>query len=169
MRQFPLHPEIPEVGVELAELFGRDNPRIEGMRARLRELMEAGGLPYVDRTRISNSRSAQELAKWAEQEHPKIHDALFRAYFAEGRDIADREVLVSVAESVGASDAEARRVLDERDLARSVDEDWALARRLGVTGVPTYVCDGRAIVGAQPYELLERLVTVAGAKPRVES
>jgi predicted DsbA family dithiol-disulfide isomerase len=63
-------------------------------------------------------------------------------------------VLVSVAESVGASGAEARRVLGERDLARSVDEDWALARRLGVTGVPTYVCDGRAIVGAQPYELL---------------
>jgi predicted DsbA family dithiol-disulfide isomerase len=154
--------------VPLEALFGKDNPRIEGMRARLRELMEAEGLPYRDRAWISNSRKAQELAKLGEaQGLPAIHDALFTAYFVEGEDIGDLEVLARVAEAVGVRDA--RRVLEAGELASAVDDDWRFARRLGVTGVPTYLCDGRAIVGAQPYALLERLVQVAGAEPRVQS
>lgn len=154
----------------LSELFGERNARIEGMRQRLRELMSAEGLEYVDRVWISNSRRAQELAKWSEQRgKPEIHDALFTAYFARGEDIGDVAVLVRIAESIGERGHEVRELLESGALAPAVDEDWSFARRLGVTGVPTYVCDGRAIVGAQPYALLERLVQVAGAEPRVES
>jgi predicted DsbA family dithiol-disulfide isomerase len=132
--------------------------------------MAAEGLAYVDRAWISNSRRAQELAKWAEARgNARIHDALFTAYFARGEDIGDLEVLSKVAESVGERASDAVRALETAELAPDVDEDWRFARRLGVTGVPTYVCDGRAIVGAQPYALLERLVQVAGAAPRAES
>ncbi len=167
IHQFPLHPEIPDAGVSIAELFGPRNPRVEGMRVRLFELMQEAELPYLDRVWISNSRLSQELAKWAEKSgNELIHDALFRAYFARGEDIGQKEVLVRVAESVGLDADEARRVLDERTMSARVDEDWQFARRVGVTAVPTYVCDGRAIMGAQPYELLERLVQVAGAKKR---
>jgi predicted DsbA family dithiol-disulfide isomerase len=167
IRQFPLHPEIPDAGVSIAELFGPHNPRIEAMRARLRDLMNDAELPYLDRSFISNSRTSQELAKWAEVSgNGAIHDALFRAYFARGEDIGNTDVLVAVAESVGLDPAEARRVLAERTLSEEVDADWQLARRMGVTAVPTYLCDGRAIVGAQPYELLERLATLGGAKKR---
>lgn len=170
VRQFPLHPDIPERGMPITQLFGENNSRIEGMRARLRELMAAEGLTYVDRELISNSRRAQELAKWAEARgRSEIHDALFTAYFARGQDIGDLDVLAAVAESVGESASEARRVLESGELGAAVDEDWRFARRLGVTGVPTYVCDGRGIVGAQPYALLERLVLAAGATPKAES
>lgn len=170
MRQFPLHPEIPERGMALSELFGEKNARIEGMRARLRELMQSEGLPYVEREWISNSRRAQELAKWAEQRgRPQVHDALFAAYFARGEDIGELEVLSRVAESIGELGSEARRALEAGELSAVVDDDWRFARRLGVSGVPTYLCDGRAIVGAQPYALLERLVQAAGATARRES
>jgi predicted DsbA family dithiol-disulfide isomerase len=40
---------------------------------------------------------------------------------------------------------------------------------LGITGVPTFVADGRGVVGAQPYEALERLVVLAGATKRLAS
>jgi predicted DsbA family dithiol-disulfide isomerase len=140
---------------------------LEAMVERMKGLMKAEGLPYAQRDRLSNSRLAQELDKWGEQRGvPAIHDALFRAYFVEGTDIADVDALVRVAESVGLPADEARRMLEERSMRAAVDADWARARGLGITGVPTFVAGGRGVVGAQPYEVLEQLVVAAGAKRR---
>jgi predicted DsbA family dithiol-disulfide isomerase len=165
--EFPLHPETPREGVLLRDLFAGRPVNLEAMAERMKNLMEAEGLPYASRDRLLDSRLAQELDKWGEREgKPAIHDALFRAYFAEGVDIADISSLVRVAEGVGLPAEEARRVLEERTMQGAVDEDWARARALGITGVPTFVAGGRGVVGAQPYEVLERLVTSAGAKRR---
>ena len=49
---------------------------------------------------------------------------------------------------------------------RAVDADWAKSRQYGVTGVPTYACNGYGVVGAQPYEALEKFLTDIGAQPR---
>ena len=54
-------------------------------------------------------------------------------------------------------------VIDERTFSNAVDADWMLSREYGVTGVPTFVADGRGVVGAQEYSVLERLVLAAGA------
>jgi predicted DsbA family dithiol-disulfide isomerase len=134
------------------------------MAARMKGLMDAEGLAYVRRERVYNSRLAQELAKLAEQEG--IHDALFRAYFVDGINLADVEALADVAEGVGLPGAEARRALELRTFRAAVDADWARARALGVTGVPTFVAGGRGVVGAQPYEVLEELMQRAGARRR---
>ena len=64
---------------------------------------------------------------------------------------------------------EARAVLTERRFKDAVDVDWQRSRDLGVTGVPTFVADGRGVVGAQPYETLERLLNMAGAVRRSDS
>ncbi|MFT4559758.1 MAG: putative DsbA family dithiol-disulfide isomerase, partial [Planctomycetaceae bacterium] len=45
----------------------------------------------------------------------------------------------------------------------AVDADWKLSRQYGITGVPTFVAAGRGVNGTQPYEVLEQLVTTAGA------
>jgi predicted DsbA family dithiol-disulfide isomerase len=54
----------------------------------------------------------------------------------------------------------------ERTYRRAVDDDWERARTIGVTAVPTFVAAGSAVVGAQPYEVLEQLIVTAGAKRR---
>jgi predicted DsbA family dithiol-disulfide isomerase len=141
------------------------------MAARMKGLMDAEGLAYVRGERVYNSRLAQELAKLAEQlagrdAQATIHDALFRAYFVDGINLADAGALVSVAEGVGLPGDEARRALELRTFRAAVDADWARARALGVTGVPTFVAGGRGVVGAQPYEVLEGLVQRAGAQRR---
>ena len=122
--------------------------------------MDAEGLPYGARTHTYNSRLAQELAKWAETKPggEAIHDALFKAYFADGRNIGDPAVLVDVARSVGLPADEAADVLTERRYRAAVDADWAKSREYGVTGVPTFVAGARRVVGAQPYEALVQLV-----------
>jgi predicted DsbA family dithiol-disulfide isomerase len=137
------------------------------MAARMKGLMDAEGLPYVRGERVYNSRLAQELAKLAEREGKHgIHDALFRAYFVDGVNLADVGALVAVAERAGLPGDEARQALEQRTFRAAVDADWARARALGVTGVPTFVAAGRGVVGAQPYEVLETLVQRAGAPRR---
>jgi predicted DsbA family dithiol-disulfide isomerase len=163
---FPLHPETPPEGRPLASLFpGRD---IAAMNLRMQRLMEAEGLPYGHRTHTYNSRLAQELGAWADQQpgFDAIHLALFQAYFVQARNIGDVEVLVDIARSVGMPAEDARAVLTARRLAGVVDADWKRARASDVTGVPTFICGDSRVVGAQPYEVLEQLVRQAGASRR---
>ncbi|TMH41620.1 MAG: DsbA family oxidoreductase [Betaproteobacteria bacterium] len=160
---FPLHPETPPEGKSLQELFAGRGYDIPKLQAQMRARMQAEGLPYGDRKMTYNSRLAQELGKWADTQPggEAIHDALFRAYFVEGRNIGDADVLVQIAESVGLPGAEARQVLAERTFKAAVDADWQKSHEYGVTGVPTFVAAGRGVVGAQPYEVLEQLVEEA--------
>ena len=165
---FPLHPDTPEEGLTLEQLFTGRNIDIPAAKSRMARLMAEEGLPYGDRTMTYNSRLAQELAKWAETQPggDAIHDALFAAYFIGGRNIARVEELVEVAQEVGIAGDDAHEVLESRRCKDAVDVDWQRSVKLGVTGVPTFLVGDRAMVGAQPYEVLEELVTGAGAERR---
>ena len=165
---FPLHPETPPEGRTMAEVYAGRNVDPEAMYQRMKGLMDAEGLPYARRTHSYNSRLAQELGKWADTQPAgaAIHDKLYQAYFVEGRNIGDVDLLVEIAASVGLPAAEARAVLAERRFKDAIDADWEKSHRYGVTGVPTFVADRYGVVGAQPYQALEQLVEKAGAPRR---
>ncbi len=161
---FPLHPETPPEGQSLEDLFRGRNVDRKAMHAQMKARMDAEGLPYGERTMTYNSRLAQELGKWADTQPggEAIHDALFRAYFVEARDISRPEVLLEIVARVGLPVDAAREVIEKRTFKAAVDEDWKLSRQIGVTGVPTFVAGRYGVVGAQPYEALEELVRKAG-------
>ncbi len=163
---FPLHPDTPNEGKTLEALFGVGASEVAEKNAHMKALMDAEGLPYGVRTHTYNSRFAQELAAWAVTQDGgyAIHDAFFRAYFVDTKNIALVGVLLDVAESVGLDRQEAEEVLTSRSHQPLVDEDWSKSRHYGVTGVPTYVAGQSGVVGAQPYEAIERLIVDAGAK-----
>ena len=163
---FPLHPETPADGIPLQELFGAGQDELAARQARMKGLMDAEGLPYGDRTHTFNSRMAQELGKWADTQDggEAIHDALYKAYFVEGRNIGDPDVLVELAQAAGLDGEAARAVLNGRSFKDAVDEDWNWSRSVGVSGVPTFVAGRSGVVGAQPYEVLKQLLETAGAK-----
>jgi predicted DsbA family dithiol-disulfide isomerase len=167
---FPLHPDTPAEGMPLEELFRGRNVDLQAANARLQVLMDAEALPYRPRTQTYNSRLAQELAKWAETKPggDAVHDAVFKAYFVDGRNIGDSAVLVDVAGSVGLPADEASDALRERRYRTDVDADWAKSREYGVTGVPTFVSGGLGVVGAQPYEALVQLVAQQYAASRTD-
>jgi predicted DsbA family dithiol-disulfide isomerase len=157
---FPLHPETPEDGVELAELFAGREGHIKGMQQRLHQLAAAVGLPLAERNRTYNSRRAQELGKWAEA-HGKgdlFRKAVYRVFFVEGRNIAKVDELVRIAEAVNLPGDEARAVLMAGSFASAVDADWQRAGELGITAVPSHLCDGRRLVGFSPYDDFVRLI-----------
>lgn len=160
---FPLHPDTPQEGRSLEDLFAGRGYDIPKMQAQMRARMEAEGLPYGTRTMTYNSRLAQELGAWADTQPggDAIHDALFRAYFVDARNIGDPEVLVEIAQSVGLDAHQAREVIEKRTHKAAVDADWNKSHQYGVTGVPTFVVGRHGVVGAQPYEALEALLKQA--------
>jgi predicted DsbA family dithiol-disulfide isomerase len=160
---FPLHPETPPQGQSLEQLFAGSGKDIPAMMERLRAAANAEGLPLNQRTMTYNSRRAQELAKWAEEQGagPAFHAAAFRAYFAEGKNLYQIEVLAELAAKAGLDPEAAQKAVESGAYAPLVDADWELARGLGVTAVPTFVARGRGLVGAQPYPELKRLVAAA--------
>ena len=88
--------------------------------------------------------------------------AAFKAYFVDGKNIAKIPVLLDLAASVGLPRDEAEAVLSTRAFKDPVDEDWAISKARGITAVPTFVINQDKLVGAQPYETLEKFMAVNG-------
>jgi predicted DsbA family dithiol-disulfide isomerase len=131
--------------------------------------MDEEGLPFaVDRDMIFNSRLAQELAKWAESkpQSERLNKALYQAYFVDGLNIGDVQVLLRLVEAVGLDVEEAREVLEQRTMKTAVDADWRHALNIGVTSVPTFAVGLTGVAGAQPYEQLAQLLEHTGAVKR---
>ena len=162
---FPLHPDTPNDGRSLADLFAGRGMDLKASYARMKALMDAEGLPYGERSHTYNSRLAQELGKWADTKDggEALHDALYRGYFVDQRNIGDIDELLAIVESVDLPVEEARGVLDSRSFKDAVDADWTKSHRYGVTGVPTFIAGGRGVVGAQPYEAIADLLTQSEA------
>lgn len=158
-RVFPLHPEIPEAGMPLTELFA-GRLEVSAMMSRLRHVAEELDLPLGERTHTYNSRRAQELGKWAEEQQcgEAFHAAVYRAYFVDGRNLAEPEVLADIAAGLGLDVAAVRAVLRQGRYAAAVDADWQLARTMGVSAVPTLQYGAERLVGFQPYAAFRKLV-----------
>ncbi len=163
-RAFLLAPDTPPEG--------RPHPLPPEVRAQrsapLREMAAAAGLTMVDRDWVSNSRPALEAAEFAREhgDFDAFHRAVFTAYWAEGKDIGQVEVLKEIAESVGL-DAEAMATaIEEGRYREQVMADYELAQRIGFSGVPAFIVGNRAIVGAQPYEVFEQVMTMLGREKR---
>jgi predicted DsbA family dithiol-disulfide isomerase len=159
-RAFPLHPETPPDGQSLEDLFAGRPINIPEMLAHLRKTADQLGLPFGDRQMTFNSRRAQELGKWAENcgRGDAFHNAVFRAYFANGLNIAADTVLMDIAQSVDLDPQEARIIIEGGQYREAVDRDWQRSRNMGITAVPTFVMNQQRLVGAQTYQDLTRFI-----------
>ena len=143
-------------------------PEIIARNQRMKVNMEREGLPFnAERNMSYNSRLAQELSKWAEgkDKGDEIHDAHFRAYFVDVKNIGKADVLAEIAAEQGLPADEATDVLSSRKFKDAVDEDWRRCATYGVNAVPTFLAGKYLMVGAQPYEELERLVQHVQSNP----
>ena len=165
---FPLHPDTPPEGREMAGFYAERGLDPDKMYQDMKERMDAEGLPYGKRTHSYNSRLAQELGKWSEtvEGGERLEREFYKAYFVDSRNIGDVDVLLDCVQAAGLSVDEARMIIKRRTFEQAVDEDWAKSQQYGVSGVPTYVAGGYGVVGAQPYEVLEKLMQEVGAQKR---
>ncbi len=155
---FQLNPDMAPGGVDRldylgARFGGRDKAVAMSQRIEL-AAREAGIEIDFDRiARIPNTLDAHRLIHWAglEGRQTPMVSALFRAYWREGRDIGDPEVLADVAAGVGLDRAVIARLLaSDADRTDIADRD-AHARSRGVSAVPTFLIANRYVLqGAQP-------------------
>ena len=168
-RAFPLHPDTPEEGRLLRELFSNVGAAdIEKMLGHLRETAADLGLLFKERDKTYNSRLAQELGLWAASKNKgdPFDGAVFRAYFGDGKNIAKIPVLIDLAEAVGLPREEALQVVEKRRFESAVDADWARSQEHGITAVPTLMLEGSKLVGAQPYDVLTQFLETRGIRKR---
>ncbi|HET7463594.1 MAG TPA: DsbA family oxidoreductase, partial [Longimicrobium sp.] len=119
-------------------------------------------------TRAPNTRDAHRVLLLARERGRlwEAADAVYRAYFAEGRDVTDADTLAGIASAAGLDAAEVRRMLAGDEYGHEVDAAQLLAERSGITGVPFVVFNGRfAVSGAQPPEAFHTAIdrALAGA------
>ena len=167
-RGFELHPETPVGGLALEQLFG--SRRLAAMRDHLRTFARHFGIedmPGVDR--LPNTRSALALMELAREQGrlDGCRSTAMEGFWREGLDLERERDLRTIALRSGLdADAALQAVSDPRYLQR-VDALRDEARRLGVTGIPTFFFgDGPPVVGCQPYDVLARAARAAGATPR---
>jgi len=163
-----LRPDTPLEGLTLEKLFEGRGLDIHEVTARLRRVALEEGLPFGHRDRTYNSRLAQELGKWAESEGrgELFHKAAFHAYFGDGINIGLMSNLVNLAIQVGLSGEKAEEALKQRAFKDAVDSDWARSREWDIVAAPTFMIGTQRVVGAQPYEMLERFLVQNHVKRR---
>jgi len=95
------------------------------------------------------------------------HRALFRAYFTDFENLMDVDVLARHADTVGLDGAALRQALADGTYAGDTTEAIEHAYAIGVQAIPTFIMDEQyAVVGAQEYETLERVMEQLHAKRR---
>ena len=169
---FQLNPDMPPEGMErrayLETKFGGPEGALKAYTPIMEHAKAIGLEIEFDRiARTPNTLDAHRLIHWAgiEGRQNAVVNALFKAYFQEGRDIGEHEVLADIADGTGLDAAVILKLLgsdaDRADLA----EREAHSRKMGVNSVPTFIVAGQhAVPGAQPAELWLKVMDEIGAQ-----
>lgn len=170
-RAFQLNPRMPAGGTErrpyLTARFG-SAAEAERIHETIGRIGAAEGIEFrFDRIAATpNTVDAHRLIRYAERlgAGEPVIDALFRAYFSEGRDIGDRAVLADIAAESGLERKSAAVHLASQEDADAVRGEDMRARQLGIEGVPCFIVDRRyALSGAQEPEAFFSLFDMVAA------
>ena len=163
---FQLNPDMPAEGMDrrdyLETKFGGKDGAIRAY-APVLERAEAAGLTidFAAIKRTPNTLDAHRLLHWAGIEgcQDRMAMALFQAYFNEGRDIGDPEVLADLADSLSLDGAMIQRLLATEADREDIRTRDAQFRQMGITGVPTFIVGGQhAVPGCQPTDLWVKVI-----------
>ncbi len=167
---YELNPDLPAEGVDrrgyLEAKFGGPERAMQ-IYSRVREAGERAGLAFnFDAiARQPNTREAHRLIAWAQANGnaDPLVERLFRAYFLQGRNIADREALIALAAETGIDAVASRAWLESARGLQEIAHAEARARELGITGVPFFIFNGRVgLSGAHPPETIRDAIEQAG-------
>lgn len=159
---FELNPDMPKAGMDRREYrtlkFGSWEES-QALDAQVAAAAKTAGITFRHdlMQRTPNTFDAHRLIWLAGREHVQdaVVEGIFRAYFTEGRDVGDSEVLSDIAATAGLGRERVRSFLAGTDGTEEVRSEIDMARRAGIQGVPTFVVDGYPLFsGAQPVDVM---------------
>ncbi len=160
---FELNPELPAEGIPRAAYLEAKFGRTAGVHDRVKAVGTSVGIDFAFEriARQPNTRAAHRLVAWAQQsgDAAPLVEALFRAYFVEGRSLSNPEELAVVAASAGLDRTAARELLAGDRMRAEVENEYREAQGAGIHAVPFFIFNGRtAVSGAHdPPTLLEAI------------
>ena len=172
---FELNPQMVSEGEDLLEHITKKYGSGQEQVRRNQEAIAARGaqlgfnFDMTKRARIYNTFNAHRLLHWAQIEgggkQTALKEALFAAYFTEGRNPSDPEVLVELAASVGLDAHRARSILASDEYAQEVRTREQLYLQSGIHAVPAVILNDKYLVqGGQPVEAFERALAQVAAE-----
>jgi predicted DsbA family dithiol-disulfide isomerase len=171
-RSFLLNPDLPPQGVDRREYLERKfggSHQYDRIAEALIHTGKAEGISFaLDKIkRVPNSANSHRLVRLAHSlgRQNEAVELLFSAFFEQGQDLGNVEVLIRLAEQIGIERHMAHAHLSGDSDLNAVYTENARMHRLGITGVPCFVFnEGRAIAGAQEPEILTRMMDMALAQ-----
>ena len=161
---FQLNPSMPKEGISRREYRTRKFgswEHAQELDARMIAVGKAEGIHFAfDRTeRTPNTLDAHRLIWLADKQgvQDAVVEALFGAYFTEGRDISNRKTLIDVVAEAGLNRDHAEALQKSDDGMEAIKEAGELTRRFRVEGVPFFIVNGKATLSGaqQPEAFLE--------------
>ncbi|MGM8216689.1 DsbA family oxidoreductase [Bacillaceae bacterium W0354] len=160
----------------LAKKYNMSYEEAKAMNNRVTEQAREVGLEYnLDQAVHTNTFDAHRLSHLAKQQGKSVElmEQLMKAYFTDGLNVSDHEVLANLAEEAGLSREKALQVLEGEDYSDAVNEDISLSSQIGVQGVPFFVFNRKyAVSGAQPpevfLEVLEKVFEEEQQEPKLK-
>lgn len=149
----------------LAEKYGKSIQEVEQMQAGITHAAKAAGLNFdFDKAITFNTFDAHRVAQVAKEKGlgNKLEEAFFSAYFTEGKDLGNPEVLLQTAIKTGLTKEDVEEALSQEKYANQVKTEINEAATLGISGVPFFVFDRKyGVSGAQPVEAFLQTLEVA--------
>jgi len=173
---FELNPGMPAAGQEqlehITEKYGISADQARANREQIRARAASVGFTMNrdDASRVYNTFDAHRLLAWAKEKkaQAELKMVLLNAYFTDGKNIGDRQVLAELAAQAGLDSAEASAVLSSDRFAQEVKQEEALWIQRGISSVPAVVVNDRYLIsGGQPPEVFEeQLRTILASDER---
>ena len=152
---YNLRPGVPEEGLP-RDVAYRDRSFPPGYRERLKETARQAGIEMIAPPVVANTFKAHMATEFAREQGRmrEFHRAVFEAYWERGENIGEADVLCAVAEGCGLDAAALGEALADGRYEKTVEEQMAWARNVGLGGVPTFIFEEKfAVVGAQDYDV----------------
>jgi predicted DsbA family dithiol-disulfide isomerase len=134
---------------------------LSSFQEQLRERGKEAGVVFGDRTILSNSRSALMASEFARDSglYDSFHENMFQAYFTNGLDIGNPDVIAAVAKKSGLDEKETLSAVNDGRYLSRLDEARKEGHQLNLTGIPLFIVENKyKIVGAQPIEVFRDLL-----------
>jgi len=156
---FEIHPETPKEGITLEKLL-IPGEYLDMVKSNVIRLAAEAGIKLKFSTKLPNSRLALYVSEFAKKKgkFDEFHQLVFNSYWKEGKDIGDLSLLLDLAESIGLNKDEILSYIESDEPSKKLREVSLKLSKYRINGVPTFFIGDKIVVGAQPYNVFEKVI-----------